>query len=140
MADGERFREVLSGPITPELVAQRAAGGWKPVMIEWEREAPDSGRTSSTPATYEVPYGLRVSGDCLYLEENPPEQEVLLAMLDLIAQDYPLSRVADELNQRGYRTRPEARWTAPAVFELLPRLMDAGPHIVVSEQWLVRRR
>ena len=136
MADAERMREVLSGPLTAEYFAEKAASGWKPVVIEWQREV--SPESSSRRTVHEVPYGLRVSDDCLYLEENPDEQRVLLTMLDLIAQDHPLSRVAGELNQRGYRTRSGAQWTPPAVFELLPRLMEAGPHIVTSEQWHAR--
>ena len=53
----------------------------------------------------ELPYGLQVASDCLHLEENPVEKEALVLMLELIVQDLPFSKIASELNDRGYRTR-----------------------------------
>ena len=132
----EREREFLSGPLTAEYLAARVAAGWRAVTVEWEREG---NSPSSERNTREVPYGLRVAGDCRHLEEDPAEREALLRMLDLIAHDYPLSKVAADLNSLGLRTRSGARWSAPAVFELLPRLMEAGPQIVTSEEWIERR-
>ena len=55
-------------------------------------------------------------------------------------QDYPLSRVAVELNQRGRRTRDNTAWTAASVFDLLPRLIDTGPRVFSSQEWAQRRQ
>jgi len=30
-------------------------------------------------------------------------------------------------------------WTPPAVFGLLPRLIEVGPHMFSSEEWIARR-
>jgi hypothetical protein len=135
----ERVREVLSGPLTDKYLAERKTAGWRPVLVEWERESGSPPPAPAKTESHEVPYGLRVAGDCRHLEEDPAEQQVLMRMLDLIARDFPLSKVADDLNARGQRMRSGARWSAPAVFELLPRLMEAGPHIVTSENWTERR-
>jgi hypothetical protein len=58
----------------------------------------------------------------------------------LIVQDLPLSRVADELNRQSFRTRDGFQWSQISVFNLLPRLVEAGPHIFSSQQWTARRQ
>lgn len=142
MSKRERVREVLSGPLTPEYLKQKTDQGWTLVGIgvEWEREA-ENGPPQGEPAVLkeEVPYGLRVSGDCLYLEENEAEKEVLVRMMDLIVEDHPLSRVAEELNRGGSRTRHGTPWTASAVFNMIPRLVEVGPRIFSSEEWVTLR-
>jgi hypothetical protein len=50
-------------------------------------------------------------------------------MLDLIARDQSVSEVAEELNRAGFRTRRGALWSRTAVFEMLPRLIEAAPDI-----------
>jgi hypothetical protein len=87
-----------------------------------------------------VPYGLRVADDCVHLEHEPREHDVLMTTLECIIQDFPLSKVAEELNRRGFRTRSGARWSAPTVFELLPRLIESGPRMFTSEEWIRHRR
>ena len=74
------------------------------------------------------------------LEENPDEHQVLLLTMELIVQDQRLSQVAEELNKRGFRTRAGFAWNPASVFELLPRLIEAGPRIFTSAEWLERRR
>ena len=37
MADGERIRESLQGPLDPTYLKQREQAGWKLVAVEWER-------------------------------------------------------------------------------------------------------
>lgn len=86
-----------------------------------------------------VPFGLRVADDCVHLEQEPRENDVLMLTLEFIIQDLPLSRVAEELNKLGYRTRTSARWNAASVFELLPRLIESGPRLFTSEEWVKRR-
>jgi hypothetical protein len=85
-------------------------------------------------------FGLRVAGDCASLEEHPAETEVLFTMMELIIQDGPYSFIAEELNRRGYLTRQGGKWSAVAVFEMLPRLIEAGPRIFSSADWHIRRQ
>ena len=88
----------------------------------------------------DIPYGLRVGDDCMHLVENPREIQILYDMMELIVQDSHLIHVAEELNSKGYRNRNGAKWTAASVFALLPRLVEAGPQIFTSEEWVARRR
>ena len=88
----------------------------------------------------EVPYGLRIAPDCRHLEEDPAERQVLLSILESIVQDHQLARAAESLNQRGYRNLQGAKWSAADVFELLPRIIEAGSTLVASDEWKDRRR
>jgi len=74
------------------------------------------------------------------LEEDPQEREVLFQIMELTIQDGPYSAIAEELNRRGFRTRDGGRWTPVSVFQMLPRLIEAGPGILTSEEWQQRRR
>lgn len=112
--------------------------GWKLAAIEWKREADGGG--PDVGEALQVPYGMRISGDCLHLEEDPGEREVLLLMLEAIVQDHRLSQVAEVLNERGFRTREGRRWGPGGVFDLLPRLIEAGPGLLSSKEWADRRR
>jgi hypothetical protein len=126
MAERERIREVLAEPPRPEYWQEMAAEGWRLAAVEWER-GDGAGEARAEPV--EVPYGLRVARDCLKLEEDAREMEVLAQMLDLIAADLSLSQAAAELNSRGYRTRAGEPWTQVAAFHMLPRLIEAAPAI-----------
>jgi hypothetical protein len=137
MAKVERIREVLSEPLDPERVTQRTAAGWRLAAVEWEREVQG---TEAPPATEDIPYGLRVGDDCAHLVENPAETQALIRMLDGIVQDQPFSKVADELNQSGFRTRSGSKWEAVTVFNMLPRLIQVGPRIFSTEQWQERKK
>ena len=88
----------------------------------------------------EVPYGMRVASDCMHLEDNETEKQALTLMMDLIVEDWPLSKVAEELNKKGHRTRNGGNWTPGAVFDLLPRLIEVGPRIFSSAEWTARTR
>jgi Recombinase len=133
----ERIRQVLSGPLNFDQIDRYQKEGWHPVAVEWERELPPA---SVQPATEGPPFGLRVAGDCATLEENPTESEVLSTMMELIIQDGPYSFIAEELNRRGYLTRQGGKWSAVSVFEMLPRLIEAGPRIFSSADWHQRRQ
>jgi len=133
----QRTREVLSGPLTQDYVAQKGREGWRLTALEWEREVEDSDPRS---LRQDVPYGLRVSPDCTYLEENASEKQALVLMMDLIVQDCPLSLVAEELNRKGLRTRSGGNWTPGSVFDLLPRLIEVGPRLFSSNDWTARTR
>jgi len=137
MANQERVRAVFAAPPDPAYLRQREAAGWRMAAVEWVRE---------TEAVEEVPlpredppYGLRVAPDCLHLEENPAEKEAMMLMLEMIIQEIRLPQVAAELNQRGFRTRLGTPWSPVAIFNLLPRLIEIGPRIFSSREWIVRR-
>jgi len=138
MTKMQKVREVPAAPLTQDYFDQKTSEGWKLAAVEWEREVPDAGRTPALSG--EIPYGLRISQDCSHLEENPSEKQALILMMDLIVQDAPLSLVAEELNQRGIRTRAGANWTPGSVFDMLPRLIQVGPHIFSSDEWTTRTR
>jgi hypothetical protein len=132
------MREVLSGPLSPAYVERKAGEGWKPVVVVWERQVEDAG-SGATDISEDVPYGLKIAEDCTQLEQDIQEKEALLAMLEMIIQDKPLSEIAESLNKRGFRTRHNNKWTPGLVFDLLPRLIEVGPRVFTSEEWVVRR-
>ncbi len=139
MSNTERTRQMITGEFGTEQLQQKLSEGWKPVAIEWEREIAHHDAPTTAPAP-EVPYGLRVSGDCAHLEADPRENEVLFQIMELTIQDGPYSGIAAELNRRGYRTRSGQPWTPISVFQMLPRLIEAGPGILNSEEWRERRQ
>ena len=135
----ERIRESMEGNLDPEYLKQRQQGGWRLVGVEWERELEtDAPREAMT--TEDAPFGTRVSGDCEHLEENPPEMQFLLSMMELIIQDISLTKVAEELNKKGFRTRKGEDWGPVAVFNMLPRLIELTPRIFKSQEWVERRK
>ena len=139
MLKKERIRESLHGLPTLEYLMQRMELGWRPAAIEWERDivAEPSARGGYAE---EIPYGLQVSDDCSGLVENPAEREIITIALDMIVEDCALSRVANELNGRGYKTRAGRPWTPTDLFSLLPRMIQVGPRLFSSEQWTSRRQ
>jgi len=138
MAKKERIREALTGLPSLDYLMQRMQNGWKPTAIEWERDIVAPGAEPSYAE--EIPYGLQVSADCTGLVENPLEKEVVTVALDMIVEDCPLSRVASELNARGLKTRAGHPWTPTDLFTLLPRMIQVGPRLFSSEQWVTRRQ
>lgn len=138
MQKTERMREVLSAPLTQADMDRRSAEGWRAVAVVWERPA-ELGAAAPANIAEPVPYGLKIAEDCLSLEEDLQEKEALLAMLEMIVQDKPLSEIAAALNQRGLQTRIKSRWTPGSVFDMLPRLIEVGPRVFTSEEWVVRR-
>ena len=139
MPDFERTRQLAGENFGLDDFQQRLSEGWKPVAIEWEREVASELAPATAPGP-EVPYGLRVSGDCAHLEADPREHEVLFQIMELTIQDGPYSGIAAELNRRGYRTRNGQAWTPISVFQMLPRLIEAGPGILNSDEWRQRRK
>lgn len=135
--DIERVREPVSVDSYEELIESRTRGGWTLVALEWQRPAD---RPSGTLQSIEVPYGLQVAQDFLHLEENPVEVEAMVMVLDLIVDDHPHREIAEALNQRGYRTRSGAPWTQTAVFDLMPRIVEAAPDIFGTDDWRSLRR
>ena len=136
MKKTERVRQVVSGLVAEGDLQQRTEQGWKLVALEWEREV----EAAEEHLPVEVPFGLRVSPDTQRLEEDPDERETLVQMMELIVQEGSYSRIATELNRRGCRTREGARWTPVSVFEMLPRLIEVGPHLFRSAEWEKRKQ
>ncbi len=131
----ERVREPWSGPLTPEDLSRKAAAGWALAAVEWTRPAEGAGQDAGLE---EVPYGLQIADDGMHLRENPGEKQVLLVLMEWIAQDGRLAHIAQDLNQRGFRTRRGTPWGPETVFELLPRLIEAGPRLLSSREWTQR--
>lgn len=137
MAHKERVREALTELPTLDYLMRRVKLGWRPTAIEWERDILEEG--GGTGWSEEIPYGLQVSPDCSGLVENPAERDVITAAIDMVVEDCPLSRIAAELNRRGYKTRAGHDWTPSDLFTLLPRMIQIGPKLFTSEQWTHRR-
>ena len=135
MSKNERVREHITG-VPPEQYFQvRQSAGWKLIAVEWERESSEPRPTTEE----EVPYGLKVAPDCVHLQYEPGEMAVLMLLMELIIQEFGFPRIAAELNQQGYRTRSGAPWNEVAVFNLLPRLIEVGPHMFSTSEWMMRR-
>jgi hypothetical protein len=135
MAKLERVRDFVTMPPSAEYFNTKFAEGWRLAAIEWER-----GTSAPGPTVEDIPFGLRVASDCQRLEENPDEVQVLLLMLEVLVQDGPLSTAAQRINDRGYRTRDGEPWTRTALFYLLPRLIEVGPRLCTSQEWVERRK
>jgi len=138
VAKVERVRQVLSNPFAPDDLKTQTEQGWKIVAIEWEREIHEAAPEGPAKGE-EPPYGLQVAKDAENLEVNPTEREALFLMMELTVQEGPYSRIADELNRRGFRTRQGFKWTPVSVFQMLPRLIEVGPRIFSTEEWQERR-
>jgi hypothetical protein len=150
MAQFERVREAVAGKIDAAQVAAREREGWRLVAVEWERgdeaaaraAGPSGGRAAvrEFEPLQAVPYGARVAGDCERLEDDADEMQFLLALMELIIQDISISKVAEELNRKGFRTRGGTEWGPVSVFNLLPRLIELTPKIFASQEWVERRK
>jgi hypothetical protein len=142
MATKQRLRDVLAGSPTLEYLNQMNASGWRLMALEWERESDSPEPASPEPAVHriEVPYGMQISDDGWHLIESAAEMKVLMEAVNMIVDDASMSGIAEELNRLGYRTRRGAKWSSAAVFDLLPRMIEAGPRIFTKEEWPERRR
>lgn len=89
---------------------------------------------------YPIPYGLRVSEDCRHLEVDETERDVMKLIVAMIAGDHPLSKIASELNGRGFRTRANGAWTQLQIFQLLPRIIEFGPEILSDKDWIANKK
>jgi hypothetical protein len=129
------MRQVVSGAPAAADLQQQADKGWKMVAIEWERQV----EAADEQLPGEVPFGLQVA-ETRQLEDNPLEREALFQLMDLIVQEGSYARIADEMNRRGFRTRDGSRWTPISVFEMLPRMIEIGPHLFRSSEWQKRKQ
>jgi len=139
----ESMRDALSSWPSAEYVKNHEAAGWRLAGIEWQREV--EAEPSPEPATRlagleEIPFGTRIASDCLHLQENPTEMQILNHLAEMVVQDVSYTRMADSLNQRGFRTRDGKLWTALAVFKLTPRLIEVAPRILSGGEWESRKK
>jgi hypothetical protein len=135
MAYFERMRDTISGPFSTEIIQQRTLAGWQLVSMEWRRELPDSEAPTEGAFHEDIPYGLRISDDCQRLELEPKENQAMMLMMELLGQDFPYSSMVSDLNEKGFRMRDGKPWNRVAVFNMMPRLIEAGPHLFSSEEW-----
>ena len=97
----EHVRDTLTGSLTDDYLQQRIREGWKPVLLEWEREV--AGEQREAPRVrVGTPYGLRVADDCLNLEQDPAESSVLGLLLELVREEGPFSRIAAHSEHPGF--------------------------------------
>jgi hypothetical protein len=139
MSRTQRIRDTLNRVPDTKYFEDRTSAGWRLVAVEWETES-EAGLESPTRHVAEVPFGLRVAADCQHLEENPPEMDALTYLLELVVQDISLPRMAEQLNNKGYRTREGFPWGPVSIFKILPRLVEIGPRIFSDSKWQERRR
>lgn len=134
----QRSRDLVTEQLTLDYFIRKAAEGWTLAAIEWVREVEKTADVESVKlswTTEEPPYGLCVSSDGLHLEPNPLERTVLLLILDKIVREKRITEIASELNTAGFLTRRNTAWSPSAVFDLLPRLIEAGPTLLKSPEW-----
>jgi hypothetical protein len=145
MKKTEWTREILTTWPSYEYVKQKESAGWRLAAVEWQREndtpaeargeAPEGSRFGE-----EIPFGTRIAGDCLHLEENPSEMEILNCLAEMIVLDLSYPRMAEALNRREFRTREGKPWTPLAVFKLTPRLIEVAPRILSGSEWETRKK
>jgi hypothetical protein len=139
----EWTRDIVSTWPSYEYVKQKESAGWRLAAVEWQREieegtqhdAPEGSRFGE-----EIPFGTRIASDCLHLEENPSEMEILNCLAEMIVLDLSYQRMADGLNRREFRTREAKPWTALAVFKMTPRLIEVAPRILSGVEWETRKK
>jgi hypothetical protein len=134
----ERIRDVVSEPFSPDVIRQRAGAGWQMVAIEWRRELPDGEARTEGEFDEDIPYGLRVADDCMRLEADPVEHQVLMLIMEGVALDSSYAEIAARLNEKGFRMRSGHPWNRVAVFGMIPRLIDVGPRFFSSTEWVER--
>ncbi|HEY3456178.1 MAG TPA: hypothetical protein VGK64_16490 [Bryobacteraceae bacterium] len=132
------LRDTVQHPVSLDYFQERLSAGWKLKAVEWEREVEVPTETTAPPEQT-APYGLEIAPDAQRLRQNPHEIGVLMTILELIVVEKGVSYIAEELNVRGFKTREGTPWTSPAVFNLLPRLIDLGPDLLKSNDWRTRR-
>ena len=105
----ESMRDALSSWPSYEYVKNHEAAGWRLAAVEWQREIDGDAAMEEMPAARglmeEIPYGTRIAADCLHLQENPTEMQILNHLAEMVVQDLSYARMAESLNQRGFHTR-----------------------------------
>jgi hypothetical protein len=132
-----RLRDVMTEPLTMEYVNRRLDEGWTLSAVEWVK--PQVGQPAPDGALDDIPYGQRISADCKHLIDDPLEMDALYTIYEKVIAGWRPTQIANELNERGRRTRAGLPWTPNAVFDLLPRLVELGPKLQSRPDWPARR-
>jgi len=133
------LRDHVQLPLALDYFERRMAEGWKIRVIEWEQETPPDSLDGLSQGSCEVPFGLEVVSGSPQLVQNAQEIAVLLTILEMIVKDQSVSAIATELNRRNFKTRAGHVWTSSAVFDLLPRVIEMGPSLLRSPEWMKLR-
>jgi len=133
------LRDQIQQPVSLDYFQQRIAAGWKLKAIEWEQEDGEEAAGVLTLDEAASPFGLELVPETSHLRQKPEEVDILMTILELIVVEKGVSHIAAELNARGFTTRRGAPWTSSAVFNLLPRLIEAAPDLLKSKDWQTRR-
>lgn len=138
----QTMRDAVTGELSLEYFAKRFQEGWKIAGIEWVRDSDEAIASKSSlnllSGEATLPYGFQLTGSGL-VEENPLEAAVLLLILDQVIREKRIQEIASALNEQGYVTREGSPWSAAEVFNLMPRLIEAGPSLLKSDAWRQRR-
>ncbi len=141
----QRTHDSITGEVTLSYFSQRSAAGWRIASIDWERDVDEANLPDKTAAVFTspdqttVPFGLQVSKVSPNLEENTWEASILLLILEQIVHEKRITDIARQLNTAGYTTREGKPWSPTDVFNLLPRLIEVGPAVLKSADWVQRR-
>ena len=138
----ECLREAVSKWPSSDEIRERASSGWRLAAIEWEREVEEAQAPPAPDglAGEEIPFGTRIAGDCVHLEANPTEVQVLNLLAEMIVQDDSYKHMAQVLNEHSFHTREGKPWTALSVFKLTPRLIEVAPRILSGAEWDNRKK
>ena len=128
------FRDNISQPLTVDYFHERLAQGWIITAVEWARPLPED-EAETGYGTEDVPYGQRVAEDCGHLTDHAREMEVIAFIYDGVIAGIRPALIAGNLNERGYRTRGGLPWSASAVFELMPRIIELSPRLQRRPNW-----
>jgi len=60
--------------------------------------------------------------------------------MEMLANDFSYAEIVASLNEKGFRMRNGQPWNRIAVFKMVPRLIEVGPHFFSSEEWAERRQ
>lgn len=132
-----QLRDEIQSPVSLDYFQNRMADGWTLKAIEWEKAGEEAG--PELQEKIPAPYGIAIVPETARLQPKTEEVEVLQTILELIVVEKGVSHIAAELNNRGFATRSGKAWTSTAVFNLLPRLIEAAPDILKREDWQLRR-
>jgi Recombinase len=132
------LRDEIEGPVSLDYFHKRTVEGWKLKAVEWERA--DEAAANEPKEKLNAPYGIEVVPDTARLQPKTDEVEVLKTILEMIVVEKGVSQIADDLNGRGFTMRGGKPWNSSAVFNLLPRLIEAAPDILKRDDWHERRK
>jgi site-specific DNA recombinase len=100
-------------------------------VSQWEREAVGERtrdamhhKRANGERVGTLPFGYRLGADGIHLESEPQEQEIVSAVRDLSRNGCSTRRIADHLNQHGYRTRRGGAWRFEYVASIRRAMMS----------------